>query len=203
MPEDCLQEYVSLCFSPDSKLLLAQGAGPDWSLLLWAWEKSKVACSLRSTNLQGSPMVQASISPGESGLVTAIGAGVLKMFKITEQALKPLPLTANRRDSASFTCMVWVGASGDGTGGASGSGGQGAADAGKASAGGERARQLLGTQDGEVLMFEVWRPRVHHYLCACACACVCELQRAWWKRSCAPAMPLPPRPNQLLCCGTC
>lgn len=54
----CLQEYVSLSFSPDGKMLLAQGGGPDWSLLLWTWEKSKVASSVRSTNLQGSPVVQ-------------------------------------------------------------------------------------------------------------------------------------------------
>jgi len=55
-----VQEYVSLSFSPDGKLLLAQGSAPDWSLLLWSWEKSKVASSVRSTNLQGSPVVQVS-----------------------------------------------------------------------------------------------------------------------------------------------
>lgn len=55
-----MQEYVSLSFSPDGKLLLAQGSAPDWSLLLWSWEKSKVASSVRSTNLQGSPVVQVS-----------------------------------------------------------------------------------------------------------------------------------------------
>lgn len=56
----CKQEYVSLSFSPDGKLLLAQGGAPDWNLLLWAWEKSKLASSVRSTNLQGSPVVQVS-----------------------------------------------------------------------------------------------------------------------------------------------
>lgn len=56
-----LQEYVSLSFSPDGKMLLAQGGGPDWNLLLWAWEKSKVtfsAFSGRTSNMQNSPVVQ-------------------------------------------------------------------------------------------------------------------------------------------------
>lgn len=56
-----LQEYVSLSFSPDGKMLLAQGGSPDWNLLLWAWEKSKVtfsAFSGRTSNMQNSPVVQ-------------------------------------------------------------------------------------------------------------------------------------------------
>jgi hypothetical protein len=57
-PVCVLQEYVSLSFSPDGKMLLAQGGAPDWSLLLWTWEKSKIASSVRSTNLQGSPVVK-------------------------------------------------------------------------------------------------------------------------------------------------
>jgi len=45
-------EYVSLAFSPDSKYLVAQGGSPDWTLLYWAWEKSKVMASTKSTNPQ-------------------------------------------------------------------------------------------------------------------------------------------------------
>ena len=46
------QQYVSLAFSPDSKFLISQGARPDWTLLYWAWEKSKPMASIRtSTNI--------------------------------------------------------------------------------------------------------------------------------------------------------
>jgi hypothetical protein len=55
-----LQEYVSLSFSSDGKLLLAQGGRPDWNLLLWSWEKSKVASSTRATNTPGNPIVKVS-----------------------------------------------------------------------------------------------------------------------------------------------
>lgn len=45
-------EFVSLAFSPDSKYLVAQGGKPDWTLLYWTWEKSKVMASTKTTNPQ-------------------------------------------------------------------------------------------------------------------------------------------------------
>ena len=51
-PEVQSAEYVSLAFSPDSKYLAAQGGRPDWTLLYWTWEKSKVMASTRTTNPQ-------------------------------------------------------------------------------------------------------------------------------------------------------
>ena len=53
-----VQEYVSLNFTPDGKMLLAQAGGPDWNLLLWVWEKSKVASSIRSTTTQTTPVAK-------------------------------------------------------------------------------------------------------------------------------------------------
>ena len=56
-PEVQSTEYVSLAFSPDSKYLVAQGGRPDWTLLYWTWEKSKVMASTKTTNPQTSPPV--------------------------------------------------------------------------------------------------------------------------------------------------
>lgn len=55
------KEYVSLCFSADGKMLLAQGGAPDYNLVLWVWEKSKVAAVAKSTNQQGSPVHSVSL----------------------------------------------------------------------------------------------------------------------------------------------
>ena len=47
-----------MSFSPDSKLLVAQGGAPEWNLVLWIWEKSKVASTFKTTNPTNSPVHQ-------------------------------------------------------------------------------------------------------------------------------------------------
>ncbi|XP_024523319.1 cilia- and flagella-associated protein 57 [Selaginella moellendorffii] len=44
------REYVSLCFSSDGRSIVAQAGGPDWNLVVWGLEKSKVVASVKSSN---------------------------------------------------------------------------------------------------------------------------------------------------------
>ena len=43
-------EYISMAFSPDSKYLIGQGAGPDWMLVYWHWEKAKMMAYTKVSN---------------------------------------------------------------------------------------------------------------------------------------------------------
>lgn len=56
-----------MAFSGDGRLLLAQGAGPNWPLCLWAWEKSKLLGSVRSVAQPGHTAAQCSFQPGAQG----------------------------------------------------------------------------------------------------------------------------------------
>jgi WD40 repeat protein len=42
-------EIVSMAFSNDSKNLITQGGAPDWTLVYWTWEKSKVMAFTKAT----------------------------------------------------------------------------------------------------------------------------------------------------------
>ena len=67
------QEYVSMAFSPDGKLLIAQGGAPEWNLVLWVWEKSKVACIVPSRQGGGASLLTpASKRPKQSARVSKV-----------------------------------------------------------------------------------------------------------------------------------
>ena len=42
------QEIISIAFSPDSKYLISQVTGPDWTLAYWHWEKAKAMATVKS-----------------------------------------------------------------------------------------------------------------------------------------------------------
>lgn len=50
-------EFVCMAFSPDSKYLIAQTGGPEWTLIFWLWEKQKVVTSVKTSN-SNNPVTQ-------------------------------------------------------------------------------------------------------------------------------------------------
>uniref|UniRef100_A0A061RT72 Wd repeat-containing protein 65-like n=2 Tax=Tetraselmis sp. GSL018 TaxID=582737 RepID=A0A061RT72_9CHLO len=125
------KEYVSLSFSPDSKLLVAQGGAPEWNLVLWIWEKSKVASSFKTTNPTNSPVYQCLFNPADLGLVSVVGHGIFKVFKTTDSNLKLLPNALSKRDAQNYTCHAWM-----------------------PEGSGEKERVVVGTDTGELLVVE-------------------------------------------------
>lgn len=53
------REFVCVAFSPDSKYLIGQTGGPEWTLVLWLWEKQKVLASVKTSN-PNNPVTQVS-----------------------------------------------------------------------------------------------------------------------------------------------
>lgn len=43
------QEFVCVAFSPDSKHLAGQSGAPEWTLVLWFWEKHKILARVRTS----------------------------------------------------------------------------------------------------------------------------------------------------------
>eukprot|EP00741_Cyanophora_paradoxa_P020094 tig00021234_g19395.t1 len=102
------KEYISMCFSPDSKFLLSQGGAPDWTLVLWTWEKAKVAAFTKTTNQQGSPIYQCSFNPVDSTVVAVTGNTIFKLFRVVDNNFKQSPSALGKREPQNYLCHTWM-----------------------------------------------------------------------------------------------
>lgn len=127
-PETGSPEVVDLSFSADSRLLLAQGGAPEWSLVLWVWEKARVASVLRAGGGQAS-VLSAQFCPSEAGLIALLGPTSVKIVRSADNNLKTGPQPLTKRDAQEYTCQAWV-------------------------ADGERERLAVGCLSGEILLIE-------------------------------------------------
>ena len=86
-PECGASEYVSLAFS-SNKHLLAQGASPDWTLVLWQWEKAKLVSTVKfadgsSSNPSPAGLIsRCSFNHIDPSLVFVSGIGRCSLMKI-------------------------------------------------------------------------------------------------------------------------
>ncbi|XP_068598729.1 cilia- and flagella-associated protein 57 [Brachionichthys hirsutus] len=98
-------EFVCMAFSPDSKYLIGQTGAPEWTLIFWLWEKQKILATVK-TSSSSSPVSQVSFNPHNNTQLCASGAGVFKLFRYSEGALKQscFPKVA----SFNFLCHAWL-----------------------------------------------------------------------------------------------
>jgi WD40 repeat protein len=82
------KDFISIAFSNDSKYLITQSGAPDWTLYYWSWEKAKIMATIRTSNLQGSPISQISFNPADVTQICVTGDGIFKLFRYSEGILK-------------------------------------------------------------------------------------------------------------------
>ncbi|XP_027141761.1 cilia- and flagella-associated protein 57 isoform X2 [Larimichthys crocea] len=100
-----VQEFVCMAFSPDSKYLIGQTGGPEWTLIFWLWEKQKVLATVKTSNTNN-PVSQVSFNPHNNMQLCVSGTGVFKLFRYSEGALKQSSFP--KVESINFLCHTWV-----------------------------------------------------------------------------------------------
>ena len=86
------RDYVSAAFSPDSKLLAALSGAPDYTLVLWLWDKGKVLATVKL----GQPAARVSFSPNDAKTVATSGTRLLRLWRVAEGAFKPFNLSMGK-----------------------------------------------------------------------------------------------------------
>ncbi|XP_056149801.1 cilia- and flagella-associated protein 57-like [Lampris incognitus] len=98
------QEFVCMAFSHNSKYLIGQAGGPEWTLIFWLWEKQKVMATVTTSGSTNS-VTQVSFNPYDNTQICVSGAGVFKLFRYSEGALK---LGHSRVESINVLCHAWM-----------------------------------------------------------------------------------------------
>eukprot|EP00752_Nemacystus_decipiens_P016532 g14776.t1 len=97
-------QCVSLSFSHDSNLLLAQGGAPEWNLTLWNWAKARQLAKIRTSETL--PIYQVSFSPVDTSLACVCGNSVFQFYRVTEGDLRPM--TPPRVKEHNFLSHTWL-----------------------------------------------------------------------------------------------
>lgn len=106
-PESSSREYVSMSFS-SNKLLLTQGGAPDWTLVVWQWEKAKPLASVKVSNAAGAAITECSFNPADPTLCIVSGNGIFKAFRLVDNQLKPMPNLLANIEVQNFLCHTWL-----------------------------------------------------------------------------------------------
>ena len=107
-PDGMAAELTHIEFSPDGKLLLAQGCGPDWRSALWVWEKAKVVSVFATSNSAAAPVHQGQFNPSDPTVFTFCGDGIFKSFRIQENGVKVIPNGLSKRENQNYKCHAWL-----------------------------------------------------------------------------------------------
>ncbi|KAG1932003.1 cilia- and flagella-associated protein 57 [Pimephales promelas] len=97
-------EFVCMAFSPDSKYLIGQAGGPDWTLFLWMWEKKKLMATVKMAT--SGPINQVSFNPQDNTQICVSGNGVFKIFRYAGETLKQS--STFKTDTHNFLCHTWI-----------------------------------------------------------------------------------------------
>ncbi|KAI5064817.1 hypothetical protein GOP47_0019512 [Adiantum capillus-veneris] len=102
-----MREYVSISFSADGRNIAAQGCGPDWILVLWSLEKSKIFATVKASIPQAQ-VYQVQYCLSDASLVSVVGDGFAKTFKLTETAFRQIATDIAKWEGKNFIWHTWL-----------------------------------------------------------------------------------------------
>ncbi|KAI9355918.1 WD repeat domain 65-like protein [Zopfochytrium polystomum] len=119
------KDFISVCFSNDARLVLAQTGAPDWQIFCWSWEKQKLMSAFKSTSNNNLEIRQMSCNPYDN-MTTQIcvtGDGIFRSFRQTDGNFK---LQFQQKPDKDLLCHSWI----------------------------SESRVVAGTQDAKLLIFD-------------------------------------------------
>eukprot|EP01063_Lacrimia_lanifica_P009665 TRINITY_DN16595_c0_g1_i1.p1 TRINITY_DN16595_c0_g1~~TRINITY_DN16595_c0_g1_i1.p1 ORF type:complete len:1239 (+),score=580.13 TRINITY_DN16595_c0_g1_i1:149-3865(+) len=109
------REFACMAFSGDCRHLVAQGAGPDWHLIFWTWDrlKSVAMFPVAQDNLQRGETKSGFVScvsnnPSDPYHICVTGNGIVRFYRFADGQIKTSPGGMGRRDPQNVLCHRWL-----------------------------------------------------------------------------------------------
>lgn len=97
--------YTALDFAENGKYIVGIGGPPDYNLVYWLWEKTR----LIGTAIIGHEVCQIKISPSDSNRIALCAPGIIKVYKFEENQLQLEPKSlAKVNEFFEFISIAWV-----------------------------------------------------------------------------------------------
>ncbi|CAM6094904.1 unnamed protein product [Calypogeia fissa] len=100
------RSYVSLSFTVDNRSLAAQGGPPEWNLMLWSLDKSKLISSIKVSAER--EVFQVRCCLGDPTVITCIGDGFFKTFRATDSLLRQISTDIGKREGQKVLNHLWL-----------------------------------------------------------------------------------------------
>ena len=116
------QEFLSCCFAPknESQLIVTLTGPPDWTVILWDWEKLKIKTKV-NIGIQTIPgslkeeevpnTYQVSFCAMNDGSVVVTGPDMFRYYRIEEEQLQASLTRINNKDTditTRYSCHTWM-----------------------------------------------------------------------------------------------
>jgi WD40 repeat protein len=98
---------VSMDFS-EHKTLVTMGGAPDWTLVLWAYDKGKVLATGKVSNANASPISRVSFCPFDHHVLCVSGETILKFFRVQDGVLKMLNPSLGKHEPINYQDHAWL-----------------------------------------------------------------------------------------------
>lgn len=86
-------------------IIAGQVEAPDWTLVLWMWEKAKIS-SMARTGAPAASVLSARFAPGDSGIISVLGTNFLRMLRCVDGTLKTGVQPLSKRDPQEYLSQV-------------------------------------------------------------------------------------------------
>jgi WD40 repeat protein len=99
-----VEEFTCLCFSNDSKLLVASGFASENIAVVWDWYRDKVIAKCNFAI----KISRITFNPKDSYLICTTGEGLWKNWKIDEKTFKPQPPFQGMDRNKNYVDHAWM-----------------------------------------------------------------------------------------------